>query len=99
MMFDTLPTSNFNPMREIWFPLDLSNIASFNCVMAHSAAHLAYSYGGTSTEALKFKESAIQTLNQWLGDKEKAISNDAFVAVVRLLTFEVRCTPIILSTY
>lgn len=97
MMFETMSTAVFNPMREVWFPLDLSNVASFNCVMAHSAAHLAYFYGGsdpsrgtTSTEALKFKSHAILTLKQWLGDKEKAISNDAIVAVVRLLTFEVR---------
>lgn len=64
--------------------------------MAHSAAHLAHYYGGmtptrgtNSSEALKFKADAVQILNHWLSDPEKALSNDAFAAVVRLLTFEV----------
>lgn len=89
-------------MREVWFPLDLSNVASFNCVMAHSAAHLAYFYGGSgpfrgtdSAEALGFKTHAVRTLNKWLGDQQKALSNDAFIAVVRLLTFEVRFPPLL----
>ena len=96
MMFENMPASNFNPMRDVWFPLDLSNPASFNAIMAHSAAHLAHYYGamtptrGTnSSEALKFKADAVQILNHWLSDPEKALSNDAFAAVVRLLTFEV----------
>ncbi|BCR85437.1 uncharacterized protein ACHE_20894A [Aspergillus chevalieri] len=95
MMFENMPASNFNPMRDVWFPLDLSNPASFNAIMAHSAAHLAHYYGGmtptrgtNSSEALKFKAGAIQILNHWLSDPEKALSNDAFAAVVRLLTFE-----------
>lgn len=64
--------------------------------MAHSAAHLAHYYGGmtptrgtNSPETLKFKADAVQILNGWLNDPEKALSNDAFAAVVRLLTFEV----------
>lgn len=96
MMFENIPASNFNPMRDVWFPLDLSNPASFNAIMAHSAAHLAHYYGGmtptrgtNSSEALKFKADAVQILNHWLSDPEKALSNDAFAAVVRLLTFEV----------
>ena len=95
-MFENMPASNFNPMRDVWFPLDLSNPASFNAIMAHSAAHLAHYYGGmtptrgtNSPEALKFKANAVQILNHWLNDSEKALSNDAFAAVVRLLTFEV----------
>lgn len=84
-------------MRDVWFPLDLSNPASFNAIMAHSAAHLAHCYGGmtpqskgtNSAEALKFKADAVEILSQWLNDPEKSLSNDAFAAVVRLLTFEV----------
>lgn len=96
MMFDDMPTSNFNPMKDVWFPLDLSNPASFNAIMAHSAAHLAHYYGGVtptkgtkSAEALRFKADAVEILNQWVNDPEKALSNDTFAAAVRLLTFEV----------
>ena len=96
MMFENMPASSFNPMRDVWFPLDLSNPASFNAIMAHSAAHLAHQYGGTtpncgtkSWEALRFKADAVNILTQWVNDPQMALSNDAFAAVVRLLTFEV----------
>ena len=96
MMFENMPAPIFNPMRDVWFPLDLSNPASFNAIMAHSAAHLAHYYGGmtptrgtNSSEALKFKADAVKILTQWVNNPETALSNDAFAAVVRLLTFEV----------
>ncbi|KAJ6000960.1 hypothetical protein N7481_001369 [Penicillium waksmanii] len=95
MMFDDLDASSFNPMREVWFPLDLSNASSFNCIMAHSAAHLAHLYAGSpphrgtnSSDALKYKAEAVRILNSWMVDPKKELSDDAFAAVVRLLTFE-----------
>lgn len=106
-MFDNMPASIFNPMRDVWFPLDLSNAASFNAIMAHSAAHLAHYYGGTnptsgtnSAEALKFKADAVGILNHWLNDPRKTLDNDTFAAAVRILTFEVRllfCTVSMLT--
>jgi hypothetical protein len=96
MMFEDLNPSRFNPMKDVWFPLDLSNASSFNCVMAHSAAHLAHLYAGTaprrgikSSDALKYKAEAVRILRSWLVDPEKELSDDAFAAVTRLLTFEV----------
>jgi hypothetical protein len=66
--------------------------------MAHSAAPLAYLYGGTSlsrgrhpSDALKYKVDAVSILNTWFSDPEMALNNDAFTAVIRLLNFEV-CT-------
>ncbi|EED19795.1 hypothetical protein TSTA_030610 [Talaromyces stipitatus ATCC 10500] len=95
MMFDQMTASDFNPMRDVWFPLDFSNAASFNIIMAHSAAHLAYCYDGTapirgtnSFKALEYKAHAVEILTQWMSSPEQALSNDAFAAVVRLLTFE-----------
>lgn len=95
MMFEDLDVTEFNPMKDVWFPLDLSNASSFNCIMAHSAAHLSHLYAGTppargttSSEALKYKLEALRILRLWLGDPEKELSEDAFSAVVRLLTFE-----------
>ncbi|KAJ5716018.1 uncharacterized protein N7483_013199 [Penicillium malachiteum] len=95
MMFEDLGVTGFNPMRDVWFPLDLSNASSFNCIMAHSAAHISHLYAGTppqrgtkSTDALKYKAEAVKILRIWLDDSEKALSDDAFAAVVRLLTFE-----------
>lgn len=100
MMFEDLDVTEFNPMRDVWFPLDLSNASSFNCIMAHSAAHLSHLYAGTlprrgsnSSDALKYKIEAFRILRIWLGDPEKELSDDSFAAVVRLLTFEV-CQPI-----
>ncbi|KAJ6142255.1 Protein of unknown function DUF3468 [Penicillium chrysogenum] len=95
MMFEDLHVTEFNPMKDVWFPLDLSNASSFNCIMAHSAAHLSHLYAGTpprrgssSSDALKYKTEAIRILRLWLGDPEKELSDDSFAAVVRLLTFE-----------
>ncbi|KAJ5519043.1 hypothetical protein N7453_001465 [Penicillium expansum] len=95
MMFEDLDVTEFNPMRDVWFPLDLSNASSFNCIMAHSAAHLSHLYAGTlprrgsnSSDALKYKIEAFRILRIWLGDPEKELSDDSFAAVVRLLTFE-----------
>lgn len=96
MMFEELDIPSFNPMKDVWFPLDLSNASSFNAIMAHSAAHLSHLYAGTSpgrgtnsSDALKFKAEAVRILHEWLSDPEKALSYDAFAAVIRLLTFEV----------
>ncbi|KAL4891107.1 fungal-specific transcription factor domain-containing protein [Aspergillus ambiguus] len=95
MMFEELDVTEFNPMRDVWFPLDLSNASTFNCVMAHSAAHLAHLYAGSpprrgtnSSDALKYKIEAVRILRLWLADPEKELSDDAFAATVRLLTFE-----------
>lgn len=95
-MFEDLDVTEFNPMRDVWFPLDLSNASSFNSIMAHSAAHLSHLYAGTppcrgtgSLDALHYKFEAVRILRIWLGDPEKKLSEDAFSAVVRLLTFEV----------
>ncbi|KAJ5865302.1 uncharacterized protein N7529_007218 [Penicillium soppii] len=95
MMFEDLSVTEFNPMKDVWFPLDLSNASSFNCVMAHSAAHLYHLYAGTpaqrgskSSDALKYKIEAVRILRSWLVDPNKELSDDSFAAVVRLLTFE-----------
>lgn len=100
MMFEDLDTTIFNPMRGVWFPLDLSNPSAFNCLMAHSAAHLAYIYAGSppqrgtkSSDALKYKAKAVGTLRSWMVDPKKELSDDAFAAVIRLLTFEARIPP------
>lgn len=99
MMFEELDVTEFNPMRDVWFPLDLSNAASFNCIMAHSAAHLAHLYTGSlprrgmiSSDALKYKIEAVKILRIWLADPARALCDDSFAATVRLLTFEV-CLP------
>jgi hypothetical protein len=89
MMFDDLPVQTFNPMKDVWFPLDLSNAASFNVIMAHSAAHMAHLQGSTSTDALQYKEEALRILYTWFNDPTRALSDETFAAVIRLLTFEV----------
>ncbi|KAL1865749.1 hypothetical protein Plec18167_009291 [Paecilomyces lecythidis] len=91
MMFEELPMPSFNPMRDVWFPLDLSNEASFNAIMAHAAAHLDQMHGlRSSTDALNFKAEAVRIVSIWLNDPARALSDEVFAAVLRLLTFEVR---------
>ncbi|KAI2710107.1 transcriptional regulator family: Fungal Specific TF [Penicillium roqueforti] len=84
-----LQARTFTPFTEIWMPLDLSNAASFNGILAHAAADLMRFEGGRSNpELLKYKTEAIETINKWLGDTVNAITDDVFAGVVRLLTFE-----------
>lgn len=93
MMFNDSPSPiDFNPMRDVWFPLDLSNAASFYGIMAHSAAHMAYLRGQGKNgivEVLKYKTEAVSLINKWMHDRDMALSDSTFAAVIRLLTFEV----------
>jgi hypothetical protein len=81
----------FTPFRDIWIPLDLSNAASFNGILAHAAADFFGSKGDEhSSETLEFRTEAIGIINKWLGTAVTATSDEVFAGVVRLLTFEVR---------
>ncbi|EGX89479.1 hypothetical protein CCM_07731 [Cordyceps militaris CM01] len=89
MMFGTRSRAKFNPLRDVFFPLDLSNAAAFNAVMAQSAAHLARMQGRLrSTEALQFKAEAIRILSEWMADDKMALSDDVLAAVSRILAYE-----------
>lgn len=91
MIFDDSGASSFNPMRDVWLPLDLSNAASFNAIMAHSAAHLARMQGfKTSTEALRFKAEAVHIVTSWMNEDNHGLGDDILAAVLRLMTYEVR---------
>lgn len=84
-------TATFNPMRDVWLPLDLSNAASFNAIMAHSAAHLARMQGfPVPREAVQFKVEAVGIVQFWARDPALALSDDIIAGILRLLSFEVR---------
>lgn len=86
-----LKSQTFTPFRDIWIPLDLSNVASFNGILAHAAADLNGRREGTDkSEILRFKTEAIGTINLWLSTSTSVIKDEVFAGVVRLLTFEVR---------
>lgn len=71
-------------------PLDLSNPASFNGIMAHAAAHLSQiQYKEGNQDSLEFKTDAIEIVNKWLRDPATALNDEVFAAVLRLFTFEV----------
>ncbi|GAD99542.1 NAD dependent epimerase/dehydratase, putative [Paecilomyces variotii No. 5] len=92
MLSDGQATRRFDPIRDIWLPLDLSNPASFYGLLAHSAAHLAYLYGERdSAEPLTYKSQAVSILNIWVNDPDRALNDDTFAAVLRLLIFEKHC--------
>ncbi|KAJ9248821.1 transcriptional regulator family: Fungal Specific TF [Paecilomyces variotii] len=92
MLADGQATRRFTPVRDIWLPLDLSNPASFYGLLAHSAAHLAHLYGERdSAEPLRYKAQAVSILNLWVNDPDRALSDDTFAAVLRLLIFEKHC--------
>lgn len=85
-----LETETFSPFRDIWMPLDLSNIASFNGIMAHAAAHLSQiQHKDISPETLRYKTEIIELVNRWLGDPNTAFKDEVFAAILRLFTFEV----------
>lgn len=99
MVFDRLAATDFNPMRDVWLPLDLSNAASFNALMAHSAAHLARMQGYRNSDtALRFKAEAIRIVTEWMGDPNLCMSDEIIAAVLRLLTYEVPIHPLIIFT-
>ncbi|KAI1115558.1 tachykinin family protein [Nemania sp. NC0429] len=88
MMFN-IHTSTFNPMRDVWLPLDLSNAASFNAIMAHSSAHLARMQGfPVPREAVQFKVEAVGIVQLWARDPALALSDDIIAGILRLLSFE-----------
>ncbi|KAF4120843.1 hypothetical protein GMORB2_2847 [Geosmithia morbida] len=90
MIFDRLETAYFNPIRDVWLPMDLSNAASFNAIMAHSAAHLAHMRGSRNRRtALKYKTEAIRMVAEWMSDPKLCMSDNIIAAVLRLLTYEV----------
>ncbi|KAF4495842.1 tachykinin family [Fusarium agapanthi] len=94
MMFGPSPNEAFSPMRDVWLPLDLSNPASFNALMALSAAHLSRMQGfGQSEVALEFKSEAVRIVQLWMQDPERAVSDDVLAAILRLLTYEELLTP------
>ncbi|KAF5672840.1 tachykinin family [Fusarium circinatum] len=89
MMFGPSPDGVFSPMRDVWLPLDLSNPASFNALMALSAAHLSRMQGFSQSEvALEFKSEAVRIVQLWMQDPERAVSDDVLAAIIRLLTYE-----------
>ncbi|KAM3474790.1 hypothetical protein MY5147_004070 [Beauveria neobassiana] len=89
MTFGESVKAKFNPLRDVFFPLDLSNAAAFNAVMAQSAAHLARMQGRMRlTEALHFKAEAIRILSEWMADEKMALSDDVLAAISRILAYE-----------
>ncbi|KAM3549793.1 hypothetical protein ARSEF4850_008664 [Beauveria asiatica] len=89
MTFGDSLKAKFNPLRDVFFPLDLSNAAAFNAVMAQSAAHLARMQGRIRlTEALHFKAEAIRILSEWMADEKMALSDDVLAAISRILAYE-----------
>jgi len=61
-----------------------------DAVLAHSASHVAHLRGErNSIKAITHKMAAIHLVNDYLSDPVKAVSDEAFSAVLRLLTFEV----------
>lgn len=93
MMFGPSLDGAFSPMRDVWLPLDLSNPASFNALMALSAAHLSRMQGFSQSEiALEFKSEAVRIVQLWMQDPERAVSDDVLAAILRLLTYEVCLT-------
>ena len=80
----------FDPIRNLYVAIDLAQPASVHASLAHSASHIAYlrQESDSSIQAITHKMAAIQLINQSLDDPVKAISDENFSAVCRLLTFE-----------
>ncbi|GLA63142.1 hypothetical protein AtubIFM55763_005641 [Aspergillus tubingensis] len=82
-------STGFDPVRDVWLPLDLSNSASFCALMAHAAAHVAHRQGQTkSIESEKFRTLAVGIIAKWLADERRSTQDDTITAIARLLMFE-----------
>lgn len=91
-----LQHQTFTPFKDIWIPLDLSNAASFNAIMAHAAAHFFGRHGqDLDLSSLKYKTEAIALINKWLSNTTTALNDEVFAGVLRLLIFEVLYIPCI----
>lgn len=98
-IYSGLRSQSISPFRDIWIPIDLSNAASFNGILAHAAADLnGRREDEDKSEILKFKTEAIGTINLWLKSSTSAIKDKVVAGVVRLLTFEVRCILLFCSS-
>jgi hypothetical protein len=97
-----LGTAKYSPFRDVWMPLDLSNLASFNAIMAHAAAYLSKVQNKESNaDILRLKLEAIRLVRKWLSDPTTSFKDEVFAAVLRLFTFEV-CrneSHLLLTTY
>lgn len=84
--------ATFDPIRDLYIPVDLSQPATVHAVLAHSASHMAFlrQERSDSVKALTHKMASIRLVNESLNDPLKAVSNENLSAVMRLLTFEVR---------
>ncbi|PYH58527.1 uncharacterized protein BO96DRAFT_243938 [Aspergillus niger CBS 101883] len=82
-------STGFDPVRDVWLPLDLSNSASFCALMAHAAAHAAHRQGQTrSIGSEKFRTLAVGIIAKWLADERRSTQDDTITAIARLLMFE-----------
>lgn len=79
-----------NPMQDLYVPVDLTEEAATHAVLAHSACHIAHlRKEKRPIKAIAHKTAAIHLINGYLSDPAKTVSDEAFSAVLRLLTFEV----------
>ncbi|RAL00123.1 uncharacterized protein BO80DRAFT_357737 [Aspergillus ibericus CBS 121593] len=86
---DGFLNTRFDPIRDVWLPMDLSNSASFCALMAHAAAHVAHRHGQTkSLESEKFRTLAVGIIAKWLADERRSTQDETLAAIARLLMFE-----------
>ncbi|KAH8602107.1 hypothetical protein B0O99DRAFT_735571 [Bisporella sp. PMI_857] len=80
----------FDQIKDLYAPVNLSHVASVHGVLAHSACHLAYlrQDRSLSVQGITHKMAAIHLVNQALNEPMKAVSDETFSAVIKLLSFE-----------
>ncbi|RDH26601.1 hypothetical protein BDQ94DRAFT_177396 [Aspergillus welwitschiae] len=72
-------STGFDPVRDVWLPLDLSNSASFCALMAHAAAHVAHLQGQANTiQSEKFRMLAVGIIAKWLADERSTQDETIF---------------------
>jgi hypothetical protein len=82
----------FEPIRKLHCSVDLSQPATVHATLAHSASHIAYLRQERDSwiQAIAHKSAALQLINAALNDPVKAISDETFCGVGRLIVYEVQ---------
>jgi hypothetical protein len=91
-----IPLGPFDPMKNVFLPLVISNPLLVQAALVQSATHLAalYSWDPTAVGSV-YRSETVRMLNERLKSPSKAVTDDTIAAVISLATNAVSHPPIL----